>query len=1062
MQIFDLELIKTGYFDDEVYANAEAIYNRNGVVHKNTDIDMMTDAFKVSGTVTDEDETCDVYLEFAKSRYNDYHILVGERSCSCNEYSSNQKNCAHMATFLMFLNNYTTDEIKDGTLGMGKTSKEIDIFEEIFMKDFEIAYDKSSKAMIEIHFEIEDQKVRAFLKIGQKHKKKYIVKDAHLFCEMFKDHETMEYGKLFTFKHSLNNIEQEHQYLVKLLIDIIKNKPVHKLDPKYFDIGPAELEILFGILINKDIFIKRHKMDDKEYRCVVGSMPFELHLSEVDDMYVVNLQQVPEFVWFSHNGVYSLSKGTVSFFTVLDYKIYEFMEAIYSKPLKIMKEDFFSFYDNVLTEVSKHMKIVSEFSIKELYKDIYKFDLYVDTTNSHNLKIDAILKNDNDKVDFNFKDEPSISYSKSEALKLTKTLTGYGRISGGSIIIDDNNLIYDFCTSEIKNLSTLCNRIYTSERFKNIKIIDKQEVNVGVKINNNLLNIDVSMDDIDKKEIIKMLKSFHAKNQFYRLENGNYIELDSDFVRELNDVVANLDLVDGANEDGFFEVDLHRGLYLNYLDSIANNITLIKDSSYSEFLEKINNIENFEIEIPDTLQADLKPYQIDGFKFLKTMHHLNFGAILADDMGLGKTIQVITVMLSAKEDKPSLVVCPSSLIFNWANEFEKFAPSIDVITINEDGDTRKKQHQSEVSNQVIITSYELLKRDFEHYENIDFQYFVIDESHYIKNNKTQNFKTVKEISADFKIALTGTPIENSLSELWSLFDFTVPGYLGTYAEFSRKYEVPILKEEDYEVLGQLKTLVKPFILRRLKSDVLDELPSKNEHFVNVDLYTKQSDIYKANLIEMKDEIENTSEEDFNKNKLIILAMLTKLRQLSCDPALIYEDYNAGSAKLEKAIDLIKNASLNGQKTLLFSQFTSMLDIIAERLDKEGISYYMLNGSTKKDERYKMTQSFNEDETQVFLISLKAGGTGLNLVGASNVIHFDPWWNMSAQNQATDRVYRIGQKQDVEVYKLISNGTIEEKIVDLQAKKSKLAENMLSDSSKSISQMSKQDLLDLFT
>ncbi len=1062
MQIFNLETMRTGYFDEDTFALADTLYNRNGVSLKKTTIDMMTDAYQVDGSVSDGEQEYDVHLEFAQSRNKEYHILVGERSCTCDVYNSSKKNCEHMATFLMFLNNYTCEEIAEGTLDSNSTSKEVVHFEEIFMTDYEIEYDNTQKAALDVVIELNNENVLCYLKLGPKYKKKYIVRDIISFSKMFDKHDVFEYGKMFSFKHSLNNFDKSQQRLVKMLIDLISRRDPHPIDPKYITLGPIELEILFDLLKGQDVAIKKNHLDSKIYHCVESVIPFQLNIEQQEDYYDVSLIQLTDFVWFTKSGCYSIKNDTVSFNQILDHKIFEFINSIYAKHLKVLKEDFFSFYDNVLLEVGKHMEIKADFRLLDLYEDIYQFELYVDTTTKNNIKVEAVLMGNDEKINFDFLSQPKVNYSKSGALKLTKSLLSYGDLRDGSIFISDENLIFDFCTSGIISLNESCNRIYTSDNFSKLKIIDKQNINVGVRISNNLLNIDINMDDINKNEIMNILRSYHDKNKFHRLDNGDFIELSSDFVKELNEVVNNLNVDTNDVENEFFEVELHRGLYLNFLETVADNITLIKDSSYDEFLEKVNNIDQLDIQIPTTLEATLKNYQQDGFKFLKTMQHLNFGAILADDMGLGKTIQVISVILSDKNEKPSLIVCPSSLIFNWEKEFNKFAPSLKVLTINEDGKTRAQQFKDDVSDQIIITSYELLKRDFEFYDELDFEYFVIDESHYIKNSKTQNFKTVTQISADFKIALTGTPIENSLSELWSLFDFIVPGYLGTYNEFAKKYEIPILKEEDHEKMEQLKTLVNPFILRRLKSDVLNELPQKSEKFVKIDLSKKQSEVYNANFIEMKEQLEATPEEELNKNKLIVLAMLTKLRQLSCDPQLVYEDYSYPSPKVEKSIEIIKDSIQKGQKTLLFSQFTTMLDIIAQKLTDEGISYYMLKGSTKKEERHELTEKFNHDETSVFLISLKAGGTGLNLVGANTVIHFDPWWNMSAQNQATDRVYRIGQEKDVQVFKLISNNTIEEKIVDLQSKKSALADNMLSGSGESITNMSKSDLLDLFT
>ncbi len=1061
MVVFDLELLKSGYFSDETFQEANDLYTRNGVSLLNSEVEMMTDTYKVDGEVSDGDITHKVHLEFAKSRNKEYHILVGERSCTCTDYTNSKSNCPHMATFLMYLNNYSLKEIEEGILESDTSSDDVSYFEDIFMKDYENTYDNQQMVMVEIILEQRVNEIYCFLKVGPRYKKRYVVRDIMQFAQMFKTQEKHVYGKLFEFTHSLNNIDKSQQGIIKALIDIIDSREEPLKDPKFIKLSHGELELLVRLLEGRYVTIMRNNGVYTQYQVVKEDIPFELMISKIDDGYEVHLDQTSDICWFSNFGMYSITENRVSYNSILDHKIFDFLRATYAKHLKVMDADFFSFYDNVLVEVGKYIKIKSDFSIKQLYNDIYLPEVFVDTT-GNNIKIDVILKNGQNKVDYDFINELSIPYSKSRMLKLNKHLLSYGNVVDGSIIVSDEKLVYDFCVNGVKTLSEFSEAIYSTDRFKNIKIVDRQSVNVGVKISNNLLNVNIKLDNVDEEEILKILNAYHQKSDFYRLANGDFIELNSDFVRELNDVVESLDIDDeGFSQDGF-NLNLHHGLYLDYIDNVSDYISLTRDSSYDEFLDKVDNIEALDVSVPDNLRAELKPYQVEGYKFLKMMQHLNFGAILADDMGLGKTIQVITLILSHKNEKPSLIVCPSSLILNWANEFKKFAPSMNIITINEDGHTRSMQFKEGVSDQIIITSYELLKRDQEHYKNLEFQYFVLDESHYIKNNKTMNFKTVKDINAEFNIALTGTPIENSLAELWSLFDFVAPGYLGNYNSFSKKYEIPILKEDDFERLNQLKSLVKPFILRRLKSEVLDDLPEKHEKFAYVDMPKHQDEIYQANLVTIKKDIENLTDSTFNSNKFMVLSMLTRLRQLACDPRLVYEDYTYESAKIEKAVDIIKTSILNGNKVLLFSQFTSMLEILEQRLNDEGISYFVLKGSTKKEDRQAMADSFNVDDTRVFLISLKAGGTGLNLIGANTVIHFDPWWNMSAQNQATDRVYRIGQTSDVTVHKLIARDTIEQKIIELQEKKSRLAEDMLSESQEAITKMSKQDLLELFT
>ena len=412
-----------------------------------------------------------------------------------------------------------------------------------------------------------------------------------------------------------------------------------------------------------------------------------------------------------------------------------------------------------------------------------------------------------------------------------------------------------------------------------------------------------------------------------------------------------------------------------------------------------------------------------------------------------------------------MVVCPSSLSLNWKAEIEKFTNSIKSIVISGNANVRKEQIRNVPNYDVVITSYDLLKRDIDLYEelNYEFKYIIADEAQYIKNNNTQNAKAIKKINAETRYALTGTPIENSLSELWSIFDYIMPGYLFSYKKFKENYEMPIVRDEDNEQMKKLKMLIEPFVLRRIKSEVLTELPDKTITVLNNEMHEEQQKIYMSYLQNAKQEAMNEiNANGFEKSQIKILALLMRLRQICCHPSLFIENYKGESSKLNQCTELIKDAIEAGHKILLFSGYTGMFDIIEKNLKEQNIKYFKLTGATKVGERIKLVDEFNEnDEIKVFLISLKAGGTGLNLIGADMVIHYDPWWNISAENQATDRTYRIGQKKNVQVYKLITKNSIEEKIYELQQKKAKLIDNMLSTNETFINKLSKEDIMELF-
>ena len=531
----------------------------------------------------------------------------------------------------------------------------------------------------------------------------------------------------------------------------------------------------------------------------------------------------------------------------------------------------------------------------------------------------------------------------------------------------------------------------------------------------------------------------------------------------LSEMMETLHLSPKEFTKGHMKVPVYRALYLNKMLEESENVYANRDKHFKQLIKEFKTVEDSEFDIPSSLGNVMRKYQIQGFRWMKTLEHYGFGGILADDMGLGKTLQMISILLSAKEEDylgTALIVCPASLVYNWKEEFLRFAPELQVTTVvgnqQERAEIIKEYHKSDV----LITSYDLLKRDIAEYEGITFDYQVIDEAQYIKNHTTAASKSVKIIQSKQRFALTGTPIENRLSELWSIFDYLMPGFLYGYEVFRKELETPIVKHKDETASAKLKKMVAPFILRRLKGDVLRDLPEKIEEIRYARLEDKQQKLYDGQVVHMQEILAGQDADDFQKNKLLILAELTKIRQICCDPGLLFERYEGGSAKREACVELIQSAIEGEHKILIFSQFTSMLELLEKDLKREAISYYKITGATPKEKRVELVNAFNSDATPVFLISLKAGGTGLNLTGADVVIHYDPWWNQAAQNQATDRAHRIGQTKVVSVYKLIAKDTIEEKIVKMQESKRDLADSILSGDSGGITQMSKDELMDL--
>lgn len=620
---------------------------------------------------------------------------------------------------------------------------------------------------------------------------------------------------------------------------------------------------------------------------------------------------------------------------------------------------------------------------------------------------------------------------------------------------------FDFLTSGIGVLEKY-GTVHGTEAFRVHHVRQSPVMKFGVSVDSGIMDLSLTSDSLSKDELLEVMNSYHQRKRFHRLKSGDYLDLTDDHAfEEIEDLLSGMDLSDEEVIKKSAHVPLYRALYLDKLLERHQDIVSSRDRVYRGLIRSFHTLKDSEMEPPESLENILRPYQAYGFKWIRTLETAGFGGILADEMGLGKTLQMISVLLDdyqkIRPKEPSLVVCPASLVYNWQEEFRRFAPSMKVIPVTGGVAMRRKAMESWDTTQVYIISYDLLKRNIAEFAEKNFWYVVLDEAQYIKNAGAAVSKSVKTLKAKHRFALTGTPIENRLSELWSIFDFLMPGFLYGHKEFERKFETPITKGKDEEAAAKLKNMTAPFILRRRKEDVLKDLPEKMEEVRYVQISGKQQKLYDAEVLKLKGEI---NESDETNNRIAVFAELTKIREICCDPSLLYEDYDGESAKREACMDLIKQAMDGGHRMLVFSQFTSMLALLEKDLKDAGIPYYILTGSTSKEKRIQLVHDFNSNDIPVFLISLKAGGTGLNLTGADVVIHYDPWWNLAAQNQATDRTHRIGQTKQVTVYKLIMKNTIEDKILDMQEAKKDLAESVLEGEGKSITSLSREELLEL--
>lgn len=902
------------------------------------------------------------------------------------------------------------------------------------------------------------------LKVGRD--KKYAVRNIDEFVSRVRTGTYAAYGKNLAFKHCYEAFDEQSrkifEYIAYLLsMDNSKNY------------GGRKFVKMSNSLIEN--FFKMYKRDIiyfNEVPCkIVHQNPYiTFNIEEFANSYEIKTEEDYYAYGTSNFSVFIDEKKAILYipsrkFSMDVYSLYETVHRL--DTLVIAQSDIKEFCSSVITSAKKSAVVNGLESIESYIPPDALVRLYLDSPDNKNIFGRLEFTYGKETVPAFTPASDRLSNIKTEKIAESAVLKYMSRNENDDshpLIISDDDDIYRFYYEGIAYLDKIM-EIYATDSISNMKIRKPVVPVIGITPGNNgLLTLNADIGDYDVKELIKLLASYKKGKKYHRLRDGSFVDLNTDGFKEFTEFSEAMGISDKELLKKNITVPAYRMLYIDSLQSDNSGFKIKKSKEFMNLVQKFKDTINSDFPVPDNLTGTMRPYQEYGFKWLKTISEFGFGGILADDMGLGKTIESLALILSEKKSHGekifSLVVAPSSLVLNWESEINKFAPSLKYSCIIGNAMQREQLISEGRDYDILITSYSSLLRDIQHYENMEFDFQFADEAQYIKNHSTQCAKSVKAVKARVKFALTGTPVENSLTELWSIFDFIMPGFLHEYAHFRNYFEVPVVKNSNEERTKELLHLTSPFILRRLKKDVLTELPDKIETTLAEEMTDEQKKLYTANVLSIKKSLKEKFEEaGIDNGKIEILAMLTRLRQICCDPALVYSDYNGGSAKLECCMELIHNSVDTGHKILLFSQFTSMLSIIEERLKKENISYYILTGATKPAERIRLVNEFNTDATEVFMISLKAGGTGLNLTGADIVIHYDPWWNVSAENQATDRAYRIGQKNSVTVYKLIMKNSIEENIQKLQESKKELADLAVSGDG-SIMKMSAEDIMSI--
>lgn len=972
--------------------------------------------------------------------------------------------CKHIAAALLYLEKIYDKSISNQS--SDNTSQLISIYcqNADIASDADTRFDKKVRIVPEltVHY----GKLVYSLKIG--YDKMYIIKDIRELYMAFRLGQNKRYGKGLEFRHTYDMIDEQSAAILELSFNIYSTTAYGYDCRRVFTLDGMNLERFFEIYKDSDVLFenvpRKVSYDDPTIELTLRETKTGRYsLKQSRGLFKCFGQGLKACIFDYEKGIFHICSRAFS------NAVSELLKAVDNEDIYISKKDMSAFYTAVLRPVSQYVNIKGLELLDEYKPPELNAKLYLDCDSDGDVigRLDFVYDEKVYDMLYNKSHNPFCDYYAEAACEnlIKRYFAVMPNNTENPLYLADDDKLYDLLTDGIPLLSEHM-EIFTTNRFNNKSVMRPMaRPTVGVRPSGSMLELEITADGYSMEELLELLKAYRQGKKYHKLKDGSFAAV-TDSISELDELTESLNISDKAMLKEQLKVPAFRMLYLDNLRTTAENIRIDRSAEFKKQVKKYRDTLAYSesITVPEKLDSIMREYQSYGYKWLKTVSSYGFGGILADDMGLGKTLQAIALMLDARLHSEkhiiNLVVCPSSLSLNWESEIKKFAPELKTLTIIGTAAERSKKIAEIQNYDVIITSYSLIARDFADYEQYEFYYHFIDEAQYIKNNATQMAKAVKSINSLHRFALTGTPVENSLAELWSIFDFIMPDYLYGYQYFKKTFETPVVKDKNTKATEALQRIVSPFILRRLKSDVLTELPDKTETVLLTDMEDEQSKVYSANVASVRAAVSQSG--DNNSERIKILAMLTRLRQLCCDPSLVYDNYKGKSAKLEQCMELITSCIESGHKILLFSQFTSMLDIIKNRLDEAGISYFMLTGATKPAQRIKMVNSFNSDDTKVFLISLKAGGTGLNLTGADIVIHYDPWWNISAENQASDRAYRIGQKKNVQIYKMITRNTIEEKILELQLSKSELADIALGGgtSDSNIMRMSSEDILKL--
>ena len=960
---------------------------------------------------------------------------VVEASCKCDYYLTYPGYCKHILAFLLQINEITNKKGPDVLTQLIQTYKK-NVSLNIALTP--IFYSHKYDAGIEF-------------KIGRENKK-YFVKNIPELYDNIKNNYYFKYGKDLGFMHSMSAFDNLSKTILEDLSDYLE---FYEADSKsYFD-GKRKCRIpkivfkkILDMYINSDI---EFVFDEAHFELFYTSEVPQIKLIYEND--TLSIKDRKDMKMFSIGRNHFVMKGgkLYNIDSTIHPDIIPLINTLYIRNIdfntKLYNEFFTYIYPKIkgLIEIENLEEFEKHNNCSTLQANCY-LDL-VDGTLvlTYDFMYEGMSRDE--AINKGIFPNTAMEENFTEQLQIFNFIKTTNK---NEYILESIDDALEFILSELDTLKEIAT-VFISDTIKNLKPIKPTGSPVGIKYSNNWIELIFNDSFCNVSELQEIVNSMKKKKKFHLLKDGTILSLQEKFFQDLEQIFDTV----GASKINSKSVQVPIFKILQ-LEQCVDSKNLPPEAI--KFLHDLRNYKTINYPIDKELSLKLRDYQKEGDRWLFNLSYYRLSGILADDMGLGKSLEVITLLKSCKTKNPNLIVAPASLTFNWYNEFKKWTPTLDVMLITGNSATRESLIKQIKPGQTVITSYDYLKRDIEIYKTMAFHFMIIDEAQAIKNYQTKNSEAVKEIRSVSRFAITGTPIENSLADLWSIFDFCLPGYLKSYESFKNEYEVNIVKNHDQEALSKLNHQIAPFILRRTKNDVLRELPAKFEQVIYAPMSEEQEKVYNATLLQARDKIIQTGGE----NKMYIFSMLTRLRQICCHPSLYIDSYAGDSAKLNLLQTIVYDSIQSNHRVLIFSQFTSMLDLLDGALTEMEVKHFKLTGNTPSEERFRLVDEFNKNtDIKVFLISLKAGGTGLNLVGADTVIHYDPWWNFSAENQASDRVHRIGQKNNVQIIKMITKDSIEEKILELQNKKKDLFDKVVGEDNNLLTKLTNEELLSLF-